>query len=87
MLHLGATCLACIGVGGPDPQIGKGVELGENGPIRIRAIGFLLASHLDQSAISYRLGTTQQRYIQTDGQTYRITMAIVDLMLRADALV
>ena len=42
---------------------------GQNSPIRKYNIGFLLASHSDQSAISNRFRRTQQRYRQTDGQT------------------
>ena len=49
---------------------GEEVELGvENGPIRKFNIGFLLAPHSDQSAISNRFRRTQQRYRRTDGRT------------------
>src|SRR5208282_5429859 len=42
---------------------------GKNGPIRKCHIGFLLAPHSDQSAISNRFHRTQQRYRRTDGRT------------------
>jgi hypothetical protein len=58
----------------------KGVEKGSNPKFNV---GFLLAPHSDQSAISNRFRRTQQRYRRTDRQTDRIGIAIVDLMLRA----
>ena len=70
--------------GDATPKLGDGVGLGVKiGPIRLCDIGFLLAPHSDQSAISNRLHRTQQRYRRTDGQTDGIGIAIVDLMLRA----
>ena len=74
------------------PNWGEEVELGvEYGPLRNFNVGFLLALHSDQSAISNRFRRTQQRYRQMDGRTDgrtdrrtdRIGIAIVDLMLRA----
>jgi hypothetical protein len=57
------------------PIGGRGeVELGvENGPIRKFNVGFLLAPHSDQSAISNRFRRTQQRYRRTDRLTDRRT--------------
>ena len=48
---------------------GEEVELGDqNGPIQKFNVGFLLAPHSDQSAISNRFGRTHQhqRYRQTN---------------------
>ena len=56
---------------GRDPQIGGRGGLGvKNGPIRKCNIGFLLAPHSDQSAISNRFHRTQQCYRQTDRQNW-----------------
>ena len=56
--------------GDATPKLGEGVGLGvKNGPIRMCDIGFLLAPHSDQSAISNRFRRTQQRYRQMDRQT------------------
>ena len=68
-----------LGLGGATPKFGEGVGLGvENGSIRKFNVGFLLAPHSDQSAISQNAAT-----LQTDRQTDRIGIAIADLMLRA----
>ena len=69
------------------PKLGEGVELGDkNGPIE-SLISVYYSSHVDQSVISNRFRTTQQRHRQTDVQTDRhtdiFTKALVNLMLRA----
>ena len=56
------------------------MELGDkNGSIQICTIGFLVALHSDQNAISNRFCRTTDRHRQTDGRMDRIGMAMVDL--------
>ena len=54
----------------PTSKLGEMVELGgQNVPIRICTIGFLLAPHTYQSAISNRFRTSQHRHRHTDRRT------------------
>ena len=63
------------GWGKRPPNWGEGWGYGvENGYIRKFNVGFLLAPHSDQSAISNRFHRNQQRYRQTDRQTDRQTV-------------
>ena len=60
-----------LGLGNATPKLGEWVELGiKSGPIRKFNIGFQLAPHSDQSAISNCFHRTQQRYRQTDGHNW-----------------
>ena len=73
-LRLGAKRLANFWVGDATPKMGE--EVGARGSkmvsIRKFNIGFLLAPHSDQSAISNRFRRTQQRCRQTDRRTDKI---------------
>ena len=78
--HSGEICVTPLQVY-KKPEIGKDQLRGTTDFIRICTFGILLAPHSDQSAISDRFRTTQQRHRQTDRRTDRIGIAIVDLML------
>jgi hypothetical protein len=66
--------LQVLGLGRRPPNWGKGWGYRfRNGPIRKCNIGFLLAPHSDQSAISNRFAEPSN---VTDRQAYRIDVAI-----------
>ena len=71
--------------GSRPPNWGERVGLGvKNGPIRNCDIGFLLALYSDQTlSLTVFAEPSNVTDGQTDGQTDRIGIAIVDLMLRA----